>query len=324
MTLADAPQRFSDAICARDYRCGGPLSLGFAFASAADCQTAYGAFYGDFFATIQEQVDEGAVEYVPEAVEDCLAYYDDCSPPESAAVPCMAMFLGQLEVGESCVEDLQCGAGTYCDLDRATCEGACRKQADEGEACGGSDPECGEGLYCDFDSDTCLSAKADGEVCTSGRECGYLVCANVQARATDMRCTSARDLLQANLAEGAACSEDSGFCAEGLFCVIPEGADVGACEKPFSRDGACVRTRPDACPADQFCDVDKGICTDRLTEGEPCDSPFSCGHGMVCDEDHCHRIFSRSVGESCQADAECTSVKCEAGTCVDILTCTPR
>lgn len=68
VTLADAPQRFSDAICARDYRCGGPLSLGFAFASAADCQTAYGAFYGDFFATIQEQVDEGAVEYVPEAV----------------------------------------------------------------------------------------------------------------------------------------------------------------------------------------------------------------------------------------------------------------
>jgi hypothetical protein len=131
----------------------------------------------------------------------------------------------RVAIGGSCIEGSgessqfkQCVSGAYCKVsfEGGTTTGKCTAELNEGDACDGTGSQCKSGLSCSNETKKCakIQTVGVGAECSNGKRC-----------ATGSSCvfasTSSPPTCQADLAEGAACTDDgkSARCAGFARCV---------------------------------------------------------------------------------------------------------
>lgn len=111
--------------------------------------------------------------------------------------------------------------------------------------------------------------------------------------------------------EGEACrygEGSGGFCASGLYCDAPLGANVaGACKKATPLGSTCnsLAIVSTECGLGAYCDKGTGKCTAAKDEGATCDTGFEC-KSIKCDGG------GSGGGKKCQpAEPLVTSSECK-------------
>lgn len=320
--LDELPVRLAEIACSRVDWCLGPI---LAEAVSQDhCRDELERTFEDgLVARWQAAVEDGTVEYHPEHAQACLDAFEtagcrvDALPSE-----CEATLSGQVPSPGDCEASIECAGAAYCRLE-AECPGTCMALEPEGATCS-SDDACEPGLFC---RGTCERRWVEGESCANdeGPGCGDgLYCTSFIPGVPT--CRSEADTFSAD--EGRACNPRVGpMCRLGLSCAVetvhPELGPVEWVCVPglVARGGACRPGLPDPCAPGQFCDAvaddADGTCADLPGEGEPCRPDFfvpGCAEGLTCADDTC--VVIRRIGEDCVSPDQCTSGRCDAGTCV--------
>ncbi len=220
-------------------------------------------------------------------------------------------------VGESCTateicRGVQCVSGNCAD----TCQ---------------NDAQCAAGSYCD-DAGACVPALSNAEPCARATQCSSLTC-NADGRCGDpdgTACSVAatcRGGACASSVCGTACSTDS-ECASGSYC------DSGACVPALANGNTCTRATQCAsglCPGDGMCGLADGAACGLASEcrsaicgasgacGTSCGSDAECTTGHYCDGGQCQPSAANGAmpgGAACDRGAQCISGVCSSdGAC---------
>ena len=130
---------------------------------------------------------------------------------------------------------------------------------------------------------------------------------------------------------GASCNIATGpLCKDG-HCVRDNAFVAnGVCGASALSGGPCHYAYPDPCPAGEYCLLSTGydgLCTGLPGANQPCvDSNLAmrdCGPYLQCINEVCRP--KRRLSESCMADEQCYSTKCDEveQVCVMPHACTP-
>ena len=266
------------------------------------------------------QVASGALHFVPDQAQKCLADLGRCNGANSFDDgPCREVFEGSAATGEPCQRNEDCAGDAFCQV---------------GDDCPG----------------TCTPRKQEGEACLLASECAY------QGGATrcnyDMAGNGTCHSLAASppAAKGQPCTRRLGtqeslvICQDGFWCATVPGGNpnddaMGECAEPIAASGACF-DGDDVC-SEGICDSDTAVCrklTLRKNAGESCGQAvfafcdpilgLLCGDDGTCqgsgDGSNGAKCFTSdfqlgcSVGLFCQKAAMATSS--DPGVCTPLLT----
>ena len=219
------------------------------------------------------QLNQGAMQIVPEKAQACLDEIASCNGPDSLSRgSCRDMFEGQVAQGAPCHRAEDCAGDAFCDVN-SNCPG------------------------------TCLARKASGESCQNNGECtqgdGYTFCDSSSAAGAVCRTL----LVAPKAALGQSCTrhpagaEKLSLCADTLWCAPvagePTTATLGVCQLPIPIGSACSGGG-DVC-SDGFCDKSTGVCRALSVlkrAGDPCDKAT-------------FRICDPVLGLGCSAEGSC-------------------
>lgn len=161
-----------------------------------DCEGNFEAIFKDREERLEKSVDAGRVAYDQDQFEKCLTAYEAKSCDELKSrltedvAECDTVFTATVANGGVCATDEDCTSG-HCELavdqdgDEAA-EGICQAYAAVGAPCNET-TTCGPGSYCEGTS--CVTAKADGDECTSNGQCNSGGCNGYDQEAgTDGTC----------------------------------------------------------------------------------------------------------------------------------------
>ena len=299
---------------------------------------------------VGEAIDEGTVEYHPEAVAACVATMDELECPFLAEhsffdfdfTTYCPIFSGTVAAEGTCFTMTECAEpGAIClqlpeceDTD-ACCPGTCSSVSDTGVECTATLPcksgdfcvagfcatgaadapcintsQCDRGLFCNVE--TCQPEAEPGSTCFIDDQCpGAETCITVPG---DKNGTCGRSDRPGDM-----CDE---FCFGGN-CVQPDPDALGTCFAFGSEEGAdcsggfCSRAF-ECNPATNQCERRGGIGAACLNGFDDCQPGFFCDREItgaemgVCAE----RLPD---GEPCTSDSHCQSELCEG----DPLACVP-
>ena len=285
-SLDELPDEALGSLCEGQVRCG----------QFPDVETCKASIEIDLdSAGLQEDVDNGIVDYDGDAAERCLDLFGSLFTCEVQITGerlqelnevCESIFEGSVPVGGACTEDEQCeGLEASCDVDDCPdecCMGTCGPGEPEliaeiGESC--ESARCVSGAYCEGETTSCA----------------------------------------ARVAVGGACG-DFDACVDGALCDLDFGSGMGTC-RALSAPGetcdpegvfgiSCLRL-------DNFCDPVELICAARLDVGASCPAgQSSCVGYAECEDGTC--TARPGPGESCVVDGllDCLGdLECVAGTC---------
>lgn len=237
--------------------------------------------------------------------DPCVGLLAACDPLREYCVECVVE--ADCASGERCVEswceffctdDLQCGAGTFCDFPTGTCfVPECASDAD----CAGGE-RCGDLRCVPIDTpidDVCRGDDecAEGEVCVGG-EC---VDAGPTACGSDADCGGGERCAAGFCVPiDTECTVD-GDCAAGEQCIV----------------GACVPVETSDCVSDFDCAggerCDAGLCVP--IETPECSTDGDCPVGEACVEGACEPIAT-----GCTTTDDCADgFECIFGTCIELF-----
>lgn len=341
MTLDGYPSAYAAALCQVIKRCWQTYGLleQESCEASLERQLREGAF-----ANLADAVDDGRIEYRPEAAGACLNATAAATCEDGLWIDpanCSGVFVGKLKLDEDCTLDAECGAELQCVVTDA-CPGKCGPFPGVGEACSAPN-RCQPGLLCAVSADAgvCQVPVAPGEPCSRTELCGTLqFCKGLnRSDPQDTGVCAPRDELYSGLL-GDPCSlgGESGLCQPELVCVLDEteATTAGHCAERVGPGEACQLALPDQCPRGQFCKVTlagepatpAGECTANPKLGEPClfevgtSLPAPCPAAQYCDTRSLRCEAGKRLGEPCTSDAACYSRKCDTtGRCVAPLEC---
>lgn len=281
---------------------------------------------------LRSQLQQGAVQIVPEKAQACLDEIGSCNGPDSfSRGSCRDMFEGRVALGSPCQRSEDCAGDAFCQV-TAQCPGTCSARKASGQACQ-SDQECtaGDGYtFCEYAASgaTCrtlpVSSKAAlGQPCTrrtTGAEtlelcADGLWCGSVAGQAE----TATLGTCQAPIPNGGACADEDDMCAEGLC-----DTSIGVC-----RSVTLLEHAGDDCDKNGFrwcnprlgllCNA-QGVCeaTGDHTQGSVCsdaDFQLTCNSGLYCHSAQtdqgatCQPLLEN--GASCEEASSCKSGACD-------------
>jgi len=320
-----------DAFCEVQARCFTPVWLASRIGGEGCGAELERSFVDSQLPQWREALAAGQVTFEAAQIEPCLAAFRaaPCGDLDLQPAACDALFDGHQALGASCVHDIECQDGLFCDTAGA-CPGVCASPRDEGEACEATSG-CRRGLTCSAEQ-RCEVIGRLGDPCRTVQECSDgLHCQGGYQEDVDGECVPFADRFSGALDEP--CSLRDALCAEPLSCVLT-GFEVGqelyACRAPVDGEEACLVGEPNLCPATRYCSADlrsdnvEGFCIPRPGSGGACDTHFPavpCADGLSCVRSIC--LARRRLDEGCQFDAECYSFHCEGGRCVEPGSCRP-
>lgn len=181
IAYADLPAELADALCSYAYRCCDAAELVDQFGGfdppvtdEASCRVAVTGLYQDLFGG-DPAVASGRISYDAGIAATCVAAVRGATCGTSNQVfrdRCDAVFVGAVAAGGACADNDECAAG-LCDQSAGAAEGTCATPPTAGMAC--VDDACADSAYCEFQPATsqyqCVAKRADGGLCTTGREC---------------------------------------------------------------------------------------------------------------------------------------------------------
>jgi hypothetical protein len=339
----DFDARLARAMCERYARCGRVEDL----ASCEERERALGLVKEHGLGTRYDaSLEAGRVSYDAEAAAECVEFLGGLGCDEMLISRVMLFrgleyaeqcrfIRGALDDGQTCQRTTECRDGSFCDAERFSCGGVCRRgpapepvetadacppgtvnnggrcdvPAKEGGRCGfnPSGPEegiCEQDFLCDSETRKCRSLPSEGDACDSRTPCVWsLTC-------KDGRC-------QKLAGEGGACTADRfhrWHCRDEFFCDADDG-QPGTC-RPKREAGAACR-HANECGAHLGCvgvneaEGTWGTCQPLTPRGAPCQD-IPCDWGLSCA--YAMRTCQPSVrlGERCDPGA-CIGF----GACVD-------
>lgn len=327
--IEDVPALYAGAACKAFESCFGPLYT--IFLNGESCTANVSTTISDELPRLKQAIEDGKVVYDGTKVEACMAAIEAeaCSNGEEPA-DCVAALDGTVPVGGDCQMDAECqGGGTYCKVD-AACPGKCANKEQAGATCD-RDDNCAAGLGCSESTSKCFVPAKEGEPCGGGGtapDCGpgtFCIGSEDEAKKTGT-CMDSTAAFSGK--QGDACFfGGKPACTEDLRCIVT-GFDTSTgtiqtkCDVPFASGAACKPAIPDACPADQYCNITSppldGTCTAKPGAGQPCgkglgDTADVCAAGTRCDGGTCKA--RQHLGGQCQEDAVCYSENCVSGGC---------
>lgn len=204
------------------------------------------------------------------------AVADACLSALGPATGCAALgacsappFVGQVAVGGSCYDQIECAAGLYCTrpLASGSCPGTCLAPGAVGARCLSVDPPCAADAYCD----TAPVVPACAAKATLGQACGATPCAD------HLRCvfapTTGLGTCLASVGVGGSCGTNSD-CDTGLYC---DSAGVPTCRTipstPQAQGQSCAY--PLACGSGLYCDATL-VCQPQVAAGAACSDFSAC------------------------------------------------
>lgn len=314
--------RWAESYCATLFGCTCDSHAG--YASQADCVSAE----RDKWATIMSSAAAAGLDYDGECVGCLIEFFSEdlaCSADLNVfATGCpktsCSMFHGDAAIGEACtpigVSAGSCEKGLWCNPSTRLCEAwRCAGPSQEdapglGESClsgaGWTPCEPRDEVVCDVaGSGRCEAIPGRGSPCIFGKCQAGLVCFLQYPGPTDV-CTDP-------VPRGGLCNSH-GVCADGLYCVLPNGAAQGGTCEVLAADG----TR---CEWDQHCQ--SGYCRGRFVngganavcaplpgDGEECEG--RCAAGLACAEDEQPAVCRPAGGEGQPCRNERDVPECDA------------
>lgn len=258
-----------------------------------------------------------------------------CAPGRTSSSGTCSPFAG---VDAGCNALTRCEQNLYCAMD-----GHCQPLGDNGDAC--SDKTCVSSNWCAIGADgggVCTWKAVPGTNCTDDRQCQEGSICVVESG----KCGG-----EGPLPRDSACGSRQS-CAPGLTCVGLQPNTLGVCSDPRSTDDLCTGHLD--CEGHLACVAADGgsqkHCTARREDGAPCALTRECQLYSACRGGTCIRL--PRLGEACVSnecvygsctesgtdggrtctgqlppnapctfDAECSSSRCSAGSC--LAACTP-
>jgi hypothetical protein len=288
------------------------------------------AFFGDLPIPVGKEflpdaVDRGTINYDPEAGQACLdslrtipCFQLFGSSGEDVLLACET-FRGQLADGESCFNELECGAvGSECDKDDTCgfdaaicCPGFCVAPAalggscqngercvngahcvngfcaagEQGDPCSDDDDDCDQAFWCN--ATVCSTDFAGGEQCAKEAQCqgGHSCIGEDPDTGTPGICVDVR--VVGNECEPGGTGGDgvSNGCFDALFCDVPLAGTQGVCTEFPSVGETCGTSDEDddICPFILVCD--EAQCADRGNAGDECGNTSAttfCNIDLFC------------------------------------------
>lgn len=238
---------------------------------------------------------------------------------------------GTVDVDGPCSIDQECTGNDYCDKGSLeTCPGSCASLQSNGLPCSTSS-QCNDGLVCRGGS--CAAPLNEGDTCTQYLQFGEcppgLACQGMGSSAS-LTCQSIASLYVGK--DGDACDAFGKLCQDGLACASQSSSNTkGKCSPIAAAGGTCRAAAPSQCPSDQYCksttSSDRvspgkdGVCSDKPTDGQDCDTAVGCKKGSICStvDNKCHTY--KLDGATCVDNRECYGASCVDGTCAEPLMC---
>lgn len=282
-------------------------------------------------------VDEGTIKYDGAQARRCLSFISNHCLDFGDAFAfdvCRDIFVGQLEVGETCRDSAECTPGNYCANDNS-CAGTCMPQVALGEVCT-EDDACaasdGTRTSCTL-SGVDLLLRCREEVFTYdvaiGQPCGDLgTVGNTRttaACATGLYCREVdggTDVCAEPIAVGQPCDDDdacvNGFCSDGM-CISPTIQRTAGAPCDFEQAIVCDGTIHLACGEGGTCEQigDGTLGSPCVSETDQFFSMLTCNSGLYCAFDFSTPSCQarKSLGAQCERSDECESGRCDEGTC---------
>lgn len=334
--LDDFPHAYAESVCQLLTRCYAAVAT----ALTPDCTSFFEQLFREQnFPNIVAAVDEGRIQYHPEALPQCLDEVATGSCDIALLQFCPRVLAGTKKTGEACTIDVEC-ADQHCAVNGA-CPGACAPPPALGATCT-DENRCAPELFCQFDVDAedrkCVNTAKLGETCSEAVRCrGYTTCSGLDGSVADDTgvCANRADLYTGKQEEP--CDFVYGpFCEPSLVCTMrfEDGVSLGRCGPRVPSGGACTFSSPDACPETEYCRISSavgvkpaaGTCTPKPGLGGECRygdyNIAPCSAEQFCNLDTKLCALSRHIDEACSIDDECYSNHCSAaGKCAPQLEC---
>ncbi len=327
--LESLPEQQADAVCDTLETCYGEHAD--ALFAGVDCRATLSEGARDTTVAVwQILIDRGSITYDASLGAQCVQELRNlrCDLP-ILPVPeaCRTMFVGTVLEGDRCSIDEECDGDAYCG--GAGCPataGRCMQRLGNGAACT-TNNECRTGLLCERGA--CgLPTGVSGGSCggTTGVGCPADEYCLRGGGLTPGTCTPLNEVYVRQ--EGESCNETVGYCAPNLSCAVQTFVpSVAECVARVGSGEPCFQASPSMCPEGQFCDgIDiatgdsRGTCAPLPEEGDACPAAL-CARGLHCFRETCVALLE--LGESCAENAECYSLNCDGGECVEPLVCAP-
>lgn len=278
---------------------------------------------------LQRAVDAGTVTVDYNALAACLADVGaNCTYSPMVGIPCLDLFEGTADLGDSCLRHEECAGDAYCAYEEA-CPGTCAEQVDVGDPCNVSE-QCDKGSY---DAAVCSEGTCFGITFEPGNEVGddcgrrpidtpnegtYAFCE------AGTFCDNETEKCVAIAGPSEACTSPIG-CVPGYSC---EGVEVSQCEPvAFGQLGdPCGGDGDLTCDtyARLVCDEEAGECVSAGAgvDGDPCDlgapEEEQCAFGFFCSLEGevslCRPLIEN--GDACSLNEQCVSGVCD-GVCIE-------
>ncbi|HYO74487.1 MAG TPA: hypothetical protein VEU33_51275 [Archangium sp.] len=235
------------------------------------------------------------------------------------SVDCRFLF-GEVEDGEPCHQNGECGARSACTSVGPFSCGTCQPLRAEGMS-SASPSLCEEGLA--YFQSTCREPLKEGESCADSDTSGHNPCAR------GLFCDQDTRHCKRPTALGEAC-EWAGTCHWTLTCIDD------TCQPPRGKGADCTaKTETTSlfgwsqCQHELFCDADPGApgkCREQLGEGASCRDFWECGQGLYCDGGDPRNGQRGTCRGLAREDEDCTQRFCDARFyCAEAShTCQPR
>jgi hypothetical protein len=240
---------------------------------------------------------------------------------------------GTVDVDGACSVDQECTGNDFCDKGSLeTCPGSCAALQTNGLPCS-TTSQCNDGLVCR--DAICTAPLNEGDECNQYLQFGEcppgLACQGMGS-SKPLTCQSIASLYVGK--DGDDCDAFGKLCQDGLACASQSSSNTkGKCAPIAAVGGTCRAAAPSQCPSDQYCKTtsagstvrvspgEDGVCSDKPSDGQDCDTSVGCKKGAVCSsiDDKCHSY--KLDGESCVDNRECYGTSCVDGTCAEPLMC---
>ncbi len=267
-------------------------------------------------------IDEGRIQYIAQSAQGCLNDLAACGRDQQLPASCYNTFLGQVPLGDDCLQSFDCEGDAYCVAD-AVCPGVCTAWGGTGAACR-NDGGCDRNLRCV--GAKCTATGTENAPCTSDMDCNYsLLCLSVDGAG---KCVEVADYLTAG--EDEACGTFAAdipadpLCEREFVCA-QDSADstTGTCKQRVGAGEDCSLAFLSQCPQGYSCPATPGVCTVLPTTGA-CAELYGdriCQAGSACISSSC--VVQKANGSDCTVGADCESESCLSGKCGPLFVCDP-
>jgi MYXO-CTERM domain-containing protein len=177
VSIENFPQRYAEALCAKNFSCCGASEL--TGKTMSTCVTDNQAVLAILVSEINASQAQGRASYDPSASGTCIDSLKAMSCDEfkqgigGNMAACMALITPKVALGGACTQGYECTT-TNCEgaVTDPPMDGMCMAApvlAGVNASCAAN--ECVDTAYCDSATTTCLPKKGAGEACTSSDQC---------------------------------------------------------------------------------------------------------------------------------------------------------